>query len=486
MDKRYNRFAVKGHEGQPAPGASMVWRRMVFLITTLTLCLLLTALWAAGGAGRKKGVETPLALDAPDRDQALDPDEDTDPELLALQAAVEKNPAYQLLPGTGPLVWKKARIRRGDTLSDIFVRHSLDTGTMYRLLRAKGAAKLKNLRPGAMLHWGVRAGQLVVVRYTLLEFTRTDKGFDTRDVVLKPEVRQAVAVGVIEDSLFTAAAEAGLSHHLIMGLATIFGWDIDFALDVRKGDSFRILYEENYLDGELVGHGRILAASFRNRGRWFRAVLYTDSAGKSDFYTPEGRSLRKSFLRTPVEFTRISSHFDPHRLHPIFKTKRPHRGVDYAAPTGTPIKAAGGGVVHFAGRQRGYGKVVFIKHPNDIMTVYAHQSRIASGMQKGRKVSQGQIIGYVGQTGWATGPHLHYEFRLHGRHRDPLTVKLPDAEPLPASEMPDFRRLARVQLGNLEQVSSASEGPDSRRLAGVQPGNPEQVPSAGAAVGSGR
>ena len=314
----------------------------------------------------------------------------------------------------------------------------------------------------------MRAGQLVVVRYTidrlnLLEFTRTDKGFDTREVVLKPEVRQAVAVGVIEDSLFTAAAEAGLSHHLIMGLATIFGWDIDFALDVRKGDSFRILYEEHFLDDEFVGHGRILAASFRNRGRSFRAVLYTDSAGKSDFYTPEGRSLRKSFLRTPVEFTRISSRFDPNRLHPVFKTRRPHRGVDYAAPTGTPIKAAGGGVVHFAGRQRGYGNVVFIKHPNDIMTVYAHQSRVAKGMKKGRKVSQGQIIGYVGQTGWATGPHLHYEFRLHGRHRDPLTVKLPDAEPLPANEMPDFSRLARVQLGNLEHAPGAGTPSGSGR-----------------------
>ena len=154
MHKRYKRFAVRGHEEQPALSTRMVWRRMLFLITALTLCLLLTALWAAGGAGRKKGVETPLAFDVPDTDQPLDPDVDTDPELLALQAAVEKNPAYQLLPGTGPLVWKKSRVRKGDTLSDIFVRHSLDTGTMYRLLRAKGAAKLKNLRPGAVLHWG--------------------------------------------------------------------------------------------------------------------------------------------------------------------------------------------------------------------------------------------------------------------------------------------------------------------------------------------
>ncbi len=445
MDKRHKTTLLPG--GVPAPQKTgMAWPRMLFWVAALLLCLLLTALVVVAGTGRSKGVEIPLAFDAVYTS--------TDQE-FPLRIAAAALPHTRRSSDAQTLVWKKCPIQKGDTLSDIFVKNSLDTDSLYRLLRTEAGGQLKRLYPGAVLHWGLREGKLVALRYAInrlrsLEFVLTDTGFVSKEVVRKPEVRQALAVVKIEDSLFVAATAAGLSHRLTMDLATIFGWDIDFVMDIRKGDTFRVLYEEEYLDDELIGYGRILAASFTNRGGVLNTVRYTDSEGSSDYYSPEGRRMRKSFIRTPVEFTRISSRFNPDRLHPVFKTRRPHRGVDYAAATGTPIRAAGRGVIHFAGRQRGYGKVVYIRHPNDIVTVYAHQSRIAAGMKKGRRVSQGQVIGYVGQTGWATGPHLHYEFRVNGRHRDPLTVKLPSAEPLPAHEMPHFKKLARVLIASLE------------------------------------
>ena len=207
--------------------------------------------------------------------------------------------------------------------------------------------------------------------------------YSSQKVIREPEVRRAYARGVIDDSLFMAATRAGLTDSMTMKLASIFGWDIDFVMDIRKGDSFNLVYEEKFLDGERIGYGSILAATFTNRDTVLEAVYYTDSKGNSDYYTPAGKSMRKSFIRTPVDFTRISSPFNPNRLHPIFKTKRPHRAVDYAAPTGTPIKSAGDGVVKFAGRQNGYGNVVIIKHPNNIETLYAHQSRVARGFKKG-------------------------------------------------------------------------------------------------------
>ncbi len=355
------------------------------------------------------------------------------------------------------IAWEKVKVRSGDTLSDIFKRQSLSATTLHMILNTTEHGKqLIRIRPGQVVYFGRTNGELKELKYVrnrleTVVYTMSGNNYSSIKVIREPEIRHTYARATIDNSLFLAASAAGLPDSMTMKLAGIFGWDIDFVMDIRAGDSFNLLYEEKYLDGERIGFGNILAATFRNRGKVVKAIYYTDSKGNSDYYTPNGKSMRKSFIRTPVDFTRISSAFNPNRLHPIFKTKRPHRAVDYAAPTGTPIKAAGDGVVKFSGRQKGYGNVVFINHPNNITTVYAHQSRIARGLRKGQRVKQGQTIGYVGQTGWATGPHLHYEFRVNGQHRNPLTIKLPDAKPLPTSEIDGFRQVTRVILAELDR-----------------------------------
>jgi murein DD-endopeptidase MepM/ murein hydrolase activator NlpD len=261
------------------------------------------------------------------------------------------------------------------------------------------------------------------------------------------------ASAVITSSLFEAGQSAGLSNQLIMELAHIFGWDIDFALNIRRGDSFSVVYEEDYLNGKKLNNGPILAAEFVNQGHVYKAIRYTDPTGNSDYYDPRGKSMRKAFLRTPVAFTRISSRFGL-RYHPILHRKRMHTGVDYAAPRGTPIKATSDGKIVFIGRKGGYGNAILIKHNGIYSTLYGHMERFHRGMHRGKRVKQGQIIGYVGSTGLATGPHLHYEFRVHGVFRNPLTVKLPDAKPIKAAYRQDFEKHAQVLLSQLSVLSS--------------------------------
>ncbi|KPK40462.1 MAG: peptidase M23, partial [Gammaproteobacteria bacterium SG8_47] len=234
-----------------------------------------------------------------------------------------------------------------------------------------------------------------------------------------------------------AGQRAGLSDNLIMELAAIFGWDVDFALDIREGDEFAVIYEEHFLDGEKLRDGAIIGAEFVNQGQRYQAVRYTDPEGRGDYFTPDGMSMRKAFLRTPVEFSRISSRFGT-RKHPVLNKFRAHKGVDYAAPQGTPIKAAGDGKVIFAGTKGGYGRTAIIQHGGRYSTLYAHMSKFARGVRSGKYVRQGQTIGYVGSSGLATGPHLHYEFRVNGVHRNPLTVKLPEAAPISAALKSDF------------------------------------------------
>jgi len=266
------------------------------------------------------------------------------------------------------------------------------------------------------------------------------------------ELRQAYAAGTIEDSLFQSAQRAGLSDNLTMELAAIFGWDIDFALDIREGDHFAVVYEDKYLNGNKIGTGDIIAAEFTNRGTTYRAIRYTDASGHTDYYSPDGHSLRRAFLRTPVKFTRISSRFSLHRMHPILNRIRAHKGVDYAAPIGTPIRAAGDGKIIFRGRKGGYGRVIIIRHGSHYSTLYGHMSAFNSKVRLGSHVRQGQVIGYVGMSGLATGPHLHYEFRVNGVHRNPLTVKLPQAKPIEARYRDDFLRHAAPLVAQLELV----------------------------------
>jgi murein DD-endopeptidase MepM/ murein hydrolase activator NlpD len=238
---------------------------------------------------------------------------------------------------------------------------------------------------------------------------------------------------------------------LTMNLAGIFAWDIDFVLDIRRGDDFFILFEEIYQDGKFITDGEIVAAEFNNNGRTFRAVRFIDESGRSDYFTPDGRSVRKAFIRAPVDFTRISSSFNPRRKHPILNKIRAHRGVDYAAPRGTPIKAAGDGKVIFRGRKGGYGNAVILQHGGNISTLYGHMSKFANSSRIGRRVKQGQTIGYVGSTGLATAAHLHYEYRLNGVHRNPRTVKLPQAEPIKDEYRQDFLTAAGPILAELDR-----------------------------------
>ena len=435
-------------------------RRHVVAIACITSGIGLVLALLPGEEVHANRTEIPLALSsdtsAKDIILELPPPAATSLNLPAQPDSVV--PSYEV--SSSPVIaWQRVMVNNGDTLSDIFSRQSLSAGTLQRILRSTEHGKLlANIRPGQTISFGYFDGQLVTLehirsRLQSTVYSKTDNGFESQEVIREPEIRQSYASATIANSLFVASSNAGLPDNMTMKIANIFGWDIDFVMDIRDGDSFNLVYEEKYLDGERIGYGDILAATFSNRGSVHEAIYYTDSKGNGDYFTPEGKSMRKSFIRTPVDFARISSPFNPNRLHPIFKTKRPHRGVDYAAPTGTPIKASGAGIVQFAGKQSGYGNVVYIKHPNNIVTVYAHQSRVARGLRKGQRVKQGQVIGYVGQTGWATGPHLHYEFRVNGQHRNPLTVKLPDAQPLPQIEMDRFRRVTRVMLAELDRYS---------------------------------
>ncbi|MCL6270493.1 peptidoglycan DD-metalloendopeptidase family protein [Sansalvadorimonas sp. 2012CJ34-2] len=434
-------------------------RRHVVAIACVTTGIGLVLAFLPGEDAQAKRTEIPLTLSSIEddgREVILQTISDTTlntDQLQTVSQALAKTPAEPVI------AWEKVKVRSGDTLSDIFSRQSLSAGTLHRILNSTDHGRLlTRIRPGQFINFGRVDGKLNELKYVQnrlesVVYSVNENVYSSKKVIREPEIRRAYARATIDNSLFLAATKAGLPDNMTMRLANIFGWDIDFVMDIRKGDSFNMVYEEKYLDGERIGYGDILAATFTNRDKVLEAVYYTDNKGNSDYYTPSGKSMRKSFIRTPVDFTRISSPFNPNRLHPIFKTKRPHRGVDYAAPTGTPIKAAGDGVVKLAGRQKGYGNVVIIKHPNNIETLYAHQSRIARSLKKGQRVKQGQTIGYVGQTGWATGPHLHYEFRVSGRHRNPLTVKLPEAQPLPKSEMANFRQITRVMLAELERYS---------------------------------
>lgn len=355
--------------------------------------------------------------------------------------------------------WTEYNVRSGDNLTTIFKRAGLGPRDVYQVSQAASSQDaLKYLKPGQTLAFLIEGGELRKLKHvrsrlqsTLIE--RTPDGYVISEQERTPEAQSAYAEADIRRSLFLDAADAGLPQRTIMQLAQIFGWDIDFALDIREGDHFRVLYEQDYLDGEALNSTRILAAQFMNRGNTYTAIRFTDSQGNSNYFSPDGHSMRKAFLRSPVDFRRISSHFKPERYHPVLGRKRPHRGVDYAAATGTPIKAAGDGKVIWRGTKGGYGRTVILQHGGNITTLYAHMSRYQKGVSNGTRVKQGQTIGYVGASGLATGPHLHYEFRSNGVHRNPLTVDLPAADPVPANERDAFLAEANRLVAELERHS---------------------------------
>jgi len=349
------------------------------------------------------------------------------------------------------LTWEIAKVKSGDSLAKIFKRLGFSARTTYEVSQAKGEYNglLKKLNVGDTLRIGKNANnQLVSLEYPL---SKTDTLFiHLKDSIYHAykesktvEIRESIAHGVIKSNFWNAGIAAGLDDGQIINLANIFGWDIDFALDIRAGDSFHVVYENKYIDGDFIGTGKILAAEFINQDDPFQAIRFSDG----EYYTPEGKSMRKAFLRAPVSFKYISSNFKPKRFHPIQKRWKAHRGTDYRANKGTPVVAAGNGKVTHSTYNKYNGNYVFIQHGNGIVTKYLHFSKRA--VKKGQRVKQGQIIGYVGSTGMSEAPHLHYEFLLNGVHRNPRTVKLPDAQPIDKRYKDDFAALALQRLTEL-------------------------------------
>ena len=356
--------------------------------------------------------------------------------------------------------WQTVTVKSGQTLDAIFRRLGLSVNLLHRILKLNDDTKgLTRIKPGETFEFKRDLdGQLSVMRYPLDEEryllvrqSGDDLHADTQQRVMTSEIREAE--GIIKSSLFLAAKKSGLSDSMIMKLANIFGWDIDFVLDIRENDRFMLVYEKIYRDGEFLRDGNILAATFINQGERFQAVWY-ENGEIEGFFAPDGRPMRKAFLRAPLNFSYISSGFNPRRMHPILKRIRPHNGIDYYAPKGTPVYSAGAGKVIRSDYSRANGHHVFIKHANSIVTKYLHFTKRA--VKNGQKVKQGQTIGYVGSTGLATGPHLHYEFVLNGVHRNPRTVPLPKVEPLAGKLLTGFQQKAAPMLTQLSRLESAS------------------------------
>ncbi|MFO1456807.1 MAG: peptidoglycan DD-metalloendopeptidase family protein [Steroidobacteraceae bacterium] len=372
-------------------------------------------------------------------------------------------------------------VGHNDTLDRIFRKLSLSLGDLASLRALPDLRKqLDRLHVGEALKFSVRGEELVALERQLspsetLKVVRGQDGFSS-DVISNPLEKQVrTATGTITSSLFQAAGSAGIEEQTAMEIAEIFAWDIDFVLDIQPGDSFRVTYESLSQDGVAVGDGDILAVEFVNAGHTFRAVRFTAPDGTASYYTPEGQSLRKAFIRAPVQFSRISSRFNMARRHPVLNSIRAHKGVDYAAPIGTPVHAAGDGKVVFVGRKGGYGNVIEVAHAGGVTTRYGHLSRFAKGVSRGDRVRQSDVIGFVGMTGLATGPHLHYEYLVRGVHKDPQKVPLPKAEPVPAALLADFRRATTPLLATLNAAPApgglaASGGPSlPTSAAGIVP-----------------
>ncbi len=375
----------------------------------------------------------------------------TVPETLADQQISQTAPTSTSQIDEALYSWQTAKVKSGDSLAKIFKRLGFSARTTHDVSKAKGeySKLLRTLNVGDELRIGTnKNNELAILEYPLsktdtLYVTLVDGSYQSEKDSKTVEIRESIAHGVIKSNFWNAGIEAGLDDGQIINLANIFGWDIDFALDIRKGDSFHVVFENQYVDGEFIGTGKILAAEFVNQDDPFQAIRFTDG----EYYSPDGKSMRKAFLRAPVNFKYISSNFKPKRFHPIQKRWKAHRGTDYRANTGTPVVASGDGKVTHSTYNKYNGHYVFIQHGNGIETKYLHFSKRA--VKKGQRVKQGQVIGYVGSTGMSEAPHLHYEFLLNGVHRNPRTVDLPDAKPIDKKYKNEFMNLASQRLSEL-------------------------------------
>ncbi len=408
------------------------WHRKMVLI--LSIMVMMLAAWPS-----EQAVAT--RVDDNDNELAVEQQVDEEAQLARAEPVTPPKPRY---------VTRQVKVRSGDNMGVIFQRLGLSTTDLHLIDQLEGTDTLRLLKPGQELTFKLtKSGELHSLYYPhsleqALKVNRRDDGFVARPVKIELDTREQVAQGEIRSSFWGAAVEAGMTEDQIMDLAAIFGWDIDFAQDLQPGDSFRVVYQDKYQDDERVASGDILAAEFVNQGAIYRAVLNEDG----NYYTPDGKAMRKSFLRAPVNFKYISSNFNPRRLHPVTGKVRPHNGIDYVAPVGTPIMAAGGGSVVAAGYNQFNGNYVFIKHAGNYVTKYLHLSKRT--VNKGQRVKQGQTIGLLGGTGRVTGPHLHYEFVVGGVHKNPRTLNLPQAESLSGRALASFKAQAMPQLAKLD------------------------------------
>jgi len=420
------------------------WHRKMVLI--LSIMVMMLAAWPS---------ERAVATRVDDNSGELAAESQPDDADLLAQTTTPPKPHY---------ITKQVKVRRGDNMGVIFQRIGLSTTDLHLIDQLDGSDPLRMLQPGQELTFKLTEnGDLQSLYYPhsleqALKVSRKADTFLARNLKIALDTREQVSKGEIRSSFWGAAVEAGMTEDQIMDLAAIFGWDIDFAQDLQPGDSFRVVYEDKFRDDERVASGDILAAEFVNDGAIYRAVLNRDG----NYYTPEGKAMRKSFLRAPVNFKYISSNFNPRRLHPVTGKIRPHNGIDYVAPVGTPIMAAGSGSVVAAGYNQFNGNYVFIKHAGNYVTKYLHLTKRT--VNKGQRVKQGQTIGTLGGTGRVTGPHLHYEFVVGGIHKNPRTLTLPQAETLSGRELANFKKLAMPQLAKLDnpELQLAQNKRDSR------------------------
>jgi len=436
-------------------------KQHILLISAIAAGLIITTSLLPNQADANKPAKPPTVSESPRSQQPA-----RVIEALPLPKEPEINSLLLPLPETTKprnpkTAWTTVKIKPGDNLAQIFSRQKVSASVLHKIIHtSKTTRKLKHVLPGQSIRFLIDKDgvlQQLVYQYDIansLVIEKTSSGFSVDTIKRKLDTRQAHSSAEIKHSLFLAAQSAGLSNNMTMQLANIFGWDIDFALDIRKGDHFTVIYEEVYLDGKKIRDGNILAAEFQNRGKTYRAIRHTDKQGRSQYYSPKGMSMRKAFLRTPVDFSRISSRFSLKRKHPVLNRFRAHKGVDYAARRGTPIKATGDGRIIFKGKKGGYGRTIVIKHGSAYSTLYAHMRSYNKRSRVGSRVKQGQIIGYIGSSGLATGPHLHYEFRVNGVHRNPLTVRLPKASHLAKHYREAFSDKAKGLVAKLNIIKS--------------------------------
>jgi len=360
-------------------------------------------------------------------------------------------------------LWRQERIQRNDSVASLLARLKISNQEMTNFLHdARNIKIMRRLVPGKTIHaQTTAAGELLTLRYfpsrsEQLLIKKIDGIFKVAKLPVKRETHIQMKSGVIKSSLFAATDGANVPDSVAIQIAEIFASDIDFHRDLRKEDRFKVVYESHYSSGEPTGTGRVLAVEFVNKGKPYQAVYFEANDKERGYYTPEGKNLRREFLRSPLKFSRISSGFSRSRYHPILKKRRAHKGVDYAAPRGTPVRATANGTVAVSTRQGGYGKLIILKHRRRYSTAYAHLSAFAKGLRKGKRVNQGDIIGYVGSTGMATGPHLHYEFRINGVQRNPRRVVMPAAIPLSAKNIPAFKKYAKPLMARLHMLRNTN------------------------------